>query len=835
MADQVSVFSRFGRGMHSFEARFVAGRIAAPTEEAEFEALRKPAVDAADDVARALADLDVEVGQKFGELDAIKEATEAERIATAEVRDQAAVQAGRAEEVVDSVPEILETRDVVLPAAAAAVEARDKVLGEPTAVRLRRDQRGDETFGEPETIAVGDKLFRQVTEDGRHFIPGGLKISPRAAPSPQEWSDFQFAFTLLRGLDEVSALGFDWEGRVDIVPTPETSARVRDWISAAGTFASQLGLTAAQADYNAKVAAVTASLIGSINATARARREQANDETFGEPETLALGGKLFRQVREDGVHYLPGGVEIDAATLSQDWRDFLFAFSLKRGSDRVTPLAIDWDGLIELFPNDATYRRIQAWLANNGGGSNGYLPANTLRADYSAYPGLRIWPIGTKAGQVVAQVQDRGGQTYRAFERTAGSTALAVVEGPPKMACAMYLGQSTAGKAGDNLAPDQKAHFAATRISFATVNQIHGTDGTNVPAWSAQAELGPLRNVNGDGQLPMVTIELALAQFRCDHGLAEQGVLSFTSWKGSTSLHNLDKTGTTNAYANSIAQLTNANALIANHERTGVAVTRYWLSQGENSASANGWAADFAAFKANYNADVPAVTGQAAPGQWFITQTNTTGGYNANCLAQNAVHDSGAAIMASSCINLPLSADDGIHPTGLGTMIRGDQDAHAILSWERDGYWSPPREKSCTISGVTVTLRVELPRDTTAFGKVLDRHAPPQVTQDGFALVYDGGNSVAITSVAYAIDPATGDGVVTLQLAGAPGANPRLKYGTHFETAFVAGATTDPPVFASRTGNVLATQAQRSFWQRAGYDVPRFVRQPLRRFEIAIS
>jgi hypothetical protein len=664
------------------------------------------------------------------------------------------------------------------------------------------------------------------------------RIDAGSTLAPQEWKDFQFAFTLRRGEEDVAVIGIGWDGSVSLIPSASTVAAL-----AAGGLIDGAALTAG-------VAAGTAPLTASIKlnadsqaaltlATARARREGLNTQSYGEPETLVVSAagvdRLLRQVFEDGTHYIPGGMQLDPPSLVQEWRDYLFALTLKRGTDLVSPLAIGWDGLLELYPNDATYGRIKTWLANNGGGGNGYQPLAVLRGDYSAYP-ARVWPIGTKAGQVVAQVQDRGGQTYRAFERVAGTTNLAVIEGPAKLGVAVYVGQSNMGKAGDDITLDQRAHFPSTSISFAGRNQLHGD-----ALWSAQApqtECAPLRNLGTDGQLPMVATEFALAQFRCDAGIQQRGTFAFTAWRGSTALQNLDKGGNTYNYQNSMDMLTSAKALVQVHERTGIAVERIFLVQGENSPSANGWQADFAAYQANYAADIPAVTDQAAKPQWFIAQTNTvTGQYNSNCLAQNAVHDAGAAIMTSSRINIPLSADDKIHDTALGRLKAGDQDAHAMMCFERDGEWNPPRERSVSLAGTTLTLRVQLPRDTTAFGKVLDRHSPPQQPQDGFAVAYDGGNTIAINAIAYAIDPATGQGVVTLQLAAAPtpGTNARLKYGDHFETEFVAGATTDPPMYASRTGNVQAPQSQRSFWARAGFDVPRFVHQPLRRFELPIN
>lgn len=569
----------------------------------------------------------------------------------------------------------------------------------------------------------------------------------------------------------------------------------------------------------------------------RGMSNQALDRaSFGQPESLSLGGKMLRQVSEDGQHFLPGGIKttIPEAQPERVYRPFRFAYTLDRGGTAVTPLALDWDDKIFAALNDDTMAAIRSYLAASGGIGGGFMQLDELRGDYGAYP-VRIWPIADLADFIVAQVQDRGGQTYRAFERKAGSTSLAMIEGPAIMEGAFDLGQSTAGKSGDSVSLDRVAHFPASVISFAGTNQFYGD--ADLSASVGAADLAPLANLNADGQLPMVTRELALAQFRCDFGIAQTGTMTGTCWRGSTALVDLDKGGSTFNYVNSLAMFTDAHAMVQDYQRSGIVVKRLHLSQGENS-SADGWDTDFAAYKGHYLEDIPPITGQADDPQFFIRQTNTIfGAHNNNWIAQNAVHDSGAAIMTSSAINLPLAADDHIHPTAIGIMIGGDQDAHAVACWERDGYWSLPRVADAAtdfeLSGTTLTVWVEIPRDTISFGKVLDKLAPPQVAQDGWFLT-DGSTTIAITDIDYSIDT-DGRGKVVMTLASAPGAGYILRYGDDNETDYPVGDPTDPPVWACRTGNVFCTTGHPSFWHRAGYDVPAFIRHPLRRERIEIS
>lgn len=135
------------RGVASYVARFLAGRIAEPTEAAEFALLQKPAVDAAQEgrelIDGAINGLGLATTLKFAEVDdkvdsaaaslqqigaqveAIGEATEAERVATAGVRAQAQAVVDAGGEIVALAPVVASDANRAEQAASEAEASRD--------------------------------------------------------------------------------------------------------------------------------------------------------------------------------------------------------------------------------------------------------------------------------------------------------------------------------------------------------------------------------------------------------------------------------------------------------------------------------------------------------------------------------------------------------------------------------------------------------------------------------------------------------------------------------------------------------------------------------------
>lgn len=198
------------------------------------------------------------------------------------------------------------------------------------------------------------------------------------------------------------------------------------------------------------------------------------------------------------------------------------------------------------------------------------------------------------------------------------------------------------------------------------------------------------------------------------------------------------------------------------------------------------YAANLLEWRADYEADVQAMTGQATPVRFFYCQMSSWTAYGgAHSLIPEqqrrvALENPDRFYLVTPKYFLPYT--DGVHLTGEGTRWLGEYYGKALGRVYLDGAsWAPLGPTGATIDGVNVVVDFAVPVPPL----VLDEVLVSNPGNFGFTFTDGSGNPPGITSVAL-----TGPTQVTVTLAGPPGPAARLGYAALGQPGVPAGPMT---------------------------------------------
>jgi hypothetical protein len=252
--------------------------------------------------------------------------------------------------------------------------------------------------------------------------------------------------------------------------------------------------------------------------------------------------------------------------------------------------------------------------------------------------------------------------------------------------------------------------------------------------------------------------------------------------------YRLIKKGTA-AYAEGMAQVSAAKTLAGGKSYVVRAVTNVH-GESDHIAANTSYEANLREWQRDYETDVRSMTGQAQPVPMFQSQMSSWPRFlpekavSIIPAAQLAAHLNapGRIILVGPKYHLPYAVD-GVHLTNKGYQHMGEDFAKAYRRVVLEGKpWEPLRPKAIERNGTTIIVEFHVPVPPL----VIDTTRVTNPGSFGFEW-FDAGPKPAIASVAV-----TGPTIVTVKLAGPPGANGRLRYAHTGSPGAAAGPTTGP-------------------------------------------
>lgn len=258
--------------------------------------------------------------------------------------------------------------------------------------------------------------------------------------------------------------------------------------------------------------------------------------------------------------------------------------------------------------------------------------------------------------------------------------------------------------------------------------------------------------------------------------------------------YELIKKGTA-AYTAGLAQMT-AGRAIADEKGLSSAILAVAVIHGESdhndfkgTLGNPDYAAHLVEWRADYEADAQAITGQTAPVRMFYCQMSSWTAYGTATSTipgqqwQVARDMPDRFTLVGPKYFLPYA--DSVHLTGDGSRWLGEYYGKAYARTFLEGQpWRPLAPSQATRAGATVTIDFEVPAPPL----VLDTVAVKDPGNFGFEFVDGGPNPPAIAAVEL-----TGPSQVTLTLAAEPtGPTPTVRYAYTGVPGAVAGTTTGP-------------------------------------------
>jgi len=250
----------------------------------------------------------------------------------------------------------------------------------------------------------------------------------------------------------------------------------------------------------------------------------------------------------------------------------------------------------------------------------------------------------------------------------------------------------------------------------------------------------------------------------------------------------------TPAYVTGMAQvmagLASATALGQTYEVRAMAVIHGESDHIDYPPEGNtGYAASLLEWRADYEADIQAMTGQTAPVRFFYCQVSSWTAYGA---AHSRIPEQQRVVALENSDRFYLVGPkyflqytDGVHLTGEATRLLGEYYGKALRRVYLDGLaWAPLGPTGATIqNGVEVVVDFAVPTPPLVFDEV----AVTNPGNFGFVFTDGSGNPPAISTVAV-----TGPTQVTVTLGGPPGPQARLLYAALGQPGAAAGPTTGP-------------------------------------------
>lgn len=200
------------------------------------------------------------------------------------------------------------------------------------------------------------------------------------------------------------------------------------------------------------------------------------------------------------------------------------------------------------------------------------------------------------------------------------------------------------------------------------------------------------------------------------------------------------------------------------------------------------YAANLLEWRADYEADIQAMTGQTTPVRFFYCQVSSWTAYGStHSLIPEQQRRAALENPDRLYLVTPkyfLQYTDGVHLTGEGTLLLGEYYGKALRRVYLDGLpWAPLGPTGAIVDGVDVVVDFAVPAPPLVFDEV----AVTNPGNYGFAFSDASGNPPAISAVAL-----TGPAQVTVTLSGPPGPQARLFYAALGQPGAAGGPTTGP-------------------------------------------
>jgi hypothetical protein len=205
------------------------------------------------------------------------------------------------------------------------------------------------------------------------------------------------------------------------------------------------------------------------------------------------------------------------------------------------------------------------------------------------------------------------------------------------------------------------------------------------------------------------------------------------------------------------------------------------VTHGECDAGNKNYENDLYKLWSDYNADLPAITGQKQKVLMIVSQQNAVNDRSASTLAQWKVGVDHSAEIVCSGPKYQYPSAEGIHLTTDGYQQLGEK--YGQIYYQRvvlGNNWQPLQPTTIERKGAVVTVRYHVPAPPLVWETAFQ--APHQSVAEwkagkGFEVSTSGGARVAIDSVAI-----SGDAVI-ITCASDPGANARVGYALVGERA----------------------------------------------------
>jgi hypothetical protein len=205
------------------------------------------------------------------------------------------------------------------------------------------------------------------------------------------------------------------------------------------------------------------------------------------------------------------------------------------------------------------------------------------------------------------------------------------------------------------------------------------------------------------------------------------------------------------------------------------------VTHGECDAGNANYENDLHQLWSDYNADLPAITGQKQKIQMIVSQQNSCNDRSASTLAQWKIGIDYPADIVCSGPKYQYPSHEGIHLTAEGYRQLGEK--YGQIYFERVIFgrnWQPLQPTMVERNGAVITVHYHVPVSPLVWET--DFQAPHQSVEEwkqgkGFEVNTSGGEKVAIASAAI-----SGDAVI-ITCASDPGPNARVSYAMIGEKA----------------------------------------------------
>jgi hypothetical protein len=198
------------------------------------------------------------------------------------------------------------------------------------------------------------------------------------------------------------------------------------------------------------------------------------------------------------------------------------------------------------------------------------------------------------------------------------------------------------------------------------------------------------------------------------------------------------------------------------------------VTHGECDAGNENYENDLRQLWQDYNADLPAITGQRQKIQMIVSQQNAVNDRSASTLAQWKVGVDYPADIVCSGPKYQYPSREGIHLTAEGYRQLGEK--YGQIYYERvvlGKDWQPLQSESVDRKGAVITVHYHVPVQPLVWDTAFQKpHESVEEWKEGngFEVSASGGAKVAIASVAI-----SGDAVV-ITCASDPGPGARVSY-----------------------------------------------------------